>query len=535
MYESDSSIDKERVITNQESGIDVTNHLEIDNHSIGEYIRETRPWYKVGHLRYLNFCLFIITITSTNNGYDGSMLNGLQSIDAWHSKMGNPTGHILGALSNGTIFGGLLAIPIAAYVSDRFGRWWSIMVGEIITVIGAILQGLATNYAFFLIARMFLGFGSMVAVVSSPTLISELAYPTHRMNMTTFYNTNWYLGAVIAAWVTYGTQDVHGDWAWRIPSYMQAALPLIQVLLLWMVPESPRYLISKGKIAEAELILTRYHVGGSTHPEDVNLVKFEMREIERAIEVEKLQNKTKYSDFFRRKTYRKRLFITMFVPTVMQLSGNGLVSYYLSKVLTTIGITESKKQLEINGCLMIYNMVIAMAVAAVVNRFRRRTLFLFSTGSMCVTYVLWTALSAVNEQKDFKDHSYANGVLAMIFLYYAAYNIGVNGLPFLYITEILPYSHRAKGINIMQLVQQVVLVYNGFVNPIAMDAISWKYYIVYCVVNFCECVIIYFTFPETSGYTLEEVAKVFGDDPDTEIHVLATPTGKLSLEHAERV
>lgn len=532
---SASSIEKQRELITEESGHDVTNHLEIDNHSISEYIRHTKPWYRQAHLVSLNLAVFVVTLTSTNNGYDGSMLNGLQSLQSWHDKMSNPTGHVLGALSNGTIFGGILAIPFAPLVSDRLGRWWAIVIGEIITVVGAILQGVSTNYGFFLVARMFLGFGSMVAVVGSPTLISEIAFPTHRMVATTFYNTCWYLGAVIAAWVTYGTQDIASDYAWRIPSYMQAALPAIQLAFMWMVPESPRYLINKGRIDKAEQILTRYHIGNSTHPDDVALIKFELREIERAIEVDKLQNKTKYSDFITRKTYRKRLFLCVFVPIIMQLSGNGLVSYYLSKVLITIGITETKKQLEINGCLMIYNMVTSMTVASVVNRFRRRTLFLFSTGAMCATYVVWTALSAVNEQRNFKDHSYANGVLAMIFLYYAAYNVGVNGLPFLYLTEVLPYSHRAKGINIMQLVQQVVLVYNGFVNPIAMDAISWKYYIVYCCVNFCECVIVYFFLPETSGYTLEEVARVFGDDPDTEIQVLATPKAKLSLEHAERV
>ncbi len=55
------------------------------------------PWYKVPHLRYLNFCIFLISLTSTNNGYDGSMLNGLQSLSFWQDSMGHPTGYILGA------------------------------------------------------------------------------------------------------------------------------------------------------------------------------------------------------------------------------------------------------------------------------------------------------------------------------------------------------------------------------------------------------------------------------------------------------
>lgn len=57
-----------------------------------------------------------------------------------------------------------------------------------------------------------------------------------------------------------------------------------------------------------------------------------------------------------------------------------------------------------------------------------------------------------------------------------------------------------------------VLIYNGYANPVAMEAISWKYYIVYCCVIFVELFIVYFLFPETRGRTLEEVAEVFDND-----------------------
>ncbi|OBA25984.1 hypothetical protein HANVADRAFT_3226, partial [Hanseniaspora valbyensis NRRL Y-1626] len=68
----------------------------------------------------------------------------------------------------------------------------------------------------------------------------------------------------------------------------------------------------------------------------------------------------------------------------------------------------------------------------------------------------------------------------------------------------------AKGLSVFTLVQFIVMIYNGFVNPIAMDAIDWKYYIVYVCILAVEFVIC-FSFIETSGRTLEEVAGVFGD------------------------
>lgn len=95
---------------------------EVHSVSVGDYIAETRPWYKVKHLRFLSFCIFVITISSTNNGYDGSMLNGLQSLSHWQKTMGHPTGKRLGHLSNGTLFGAVAALPFVPYFSDRFGR-----------------------------------------------------------------------------------------------------------------------------------------------------------------------------------------------------------------------------------------------------------------------------------------------------------------------------------------------------------------------------------------------------------------------------
>lgn len=143
--------------------------------------------------------------------------------------MGNPTGHVLGALANGPIFGGILTLAIAPYVSDKWGRVFAIVLGQSLTLLGAILQGVSSNYAFFLVSRIVIGFGVCISVVSSPILISEISYPTHRQVATTFYNTCWYLGAVIAAWVTYGTRVIDNNYSWKIPSYLQGVLPAFQL------------------------------------------------------------------------------------------------------------------------------------------------------------------------------------------------------------------------------------------------------------------------------------------------------------------
>ncbi|KAK6197041.1 putative hexose transporter [Scheffersomyces amazonensis] len=504
-----------------------------NNDDFENYAYLDQPWWKYSHFRWLHFYVFLITLTSTSNGYDGSMLNGFQSLEIWNKHMGNPEGSVLGALSNGTTFGSIISFAVASYLSDKFGRKACIIGGLIVTIIGAILQGASYNYAFFLISRIIIGIGFSVAMCSSPSLIAELSYPSYRATCTACYNTLWYFGAIIAAWVTYGTRNINGANAWRVPSYLQGFLPLVQLSMVWMVPESPRFLISKGKSEQARRILHKYHTGSSEDERAHRLVEFEMREIEAALELEKVYSTTRFIDFVRIPTFRKRLFLIVFTAWIMQLSGNGLVSYYLNKVLDSIGITSATKQLQINGCLMIYNFFISVFAACIVYQFRRRTVFLSCISGMLVTYIIWTALSAINQKRNFEQKSLANGVLAMIFLYYLAYNFGANGLPYLYITEILPYSHRAKGINIFSVCQNIILVYNGFVNAIAMEAIEWKYYIVYCCIIAVELVVVYLFYVETYGYTLEEVAKVFGDDATTTLQVVSSPVDKLAVEHAE--
>lgn len=533
---SDSNSDNKQNLAIDTDSINKLNSLgsDVAEDSYENYIDRSTRWWNVPHLRLLHFGIFLVTLSSTNNGYDGSMLNGLQSLPRWHDKMGDPTGYVLGHLSNGTIYGSLVSVLFAPYICDKWGRRAGIVIGQGINLVGSILQGLSTNYGFFLASRIILGLGTGISTVASPTLVSEVSYPSLRGPSTAFYNTCWYLGAVIAAWVTYGTRNIASDYCWRIPSYLQGAIPLIQVLTIFMVPESPRYYISKGKYEKAEKMLRKYHTGYGTDELSEGLVKFEMKEIETAIEMEKLQTNTSYLDFIKLKNFRKRLFLVLYTPCLMQLSGNGLVSYYLNKVLNSIGITSATKQLEINGCLMVYNMVLAMAAAFIIKYFRRRTLFLSSIAGMLICYVLWTILSALAAKNDYPT-SLSNGVLAFIFLYYAAYDLGMNGLPILYVTEILPYTHRAKGVNLFALGQTCTLIFNGYVNPIGMDAIDWQYYIVWCSNLAVEFVVVWFFYPETSGRTLEEVAEVFGDDFSKTIYLPNQAKAQLDLDDKVKV
>ena len=74
------------------------------------------------------------------------------------------------------------------------------------------------------------------------------------------YNTLWYVGSIVAAWTVFGTIGYDGDAAWRVPVALQALMPLIQFLGIWLLPESPRWLCSKDREEDALKVLIKVHM-----------------------------------------------------------------------------------------------------------------------------------------------------------------------------------------------------------------------------------------------------------------------------------
>ncbi|GME72651.1 unnamed protein product [Ambrosiozyma monospora] len=484
----------------------------------GKYAFIRKPF-----LLKLTIIVILISLSNTVSGYVAGLMNVCQMQPAFLHYTGNPTGAVLGAINTAPSLGGLLTLGTSSHLSDYFGRRISLIVGEFIALIGIVLQSCAQNYAMFLIGGLFIGFGGSIGMVAATSLVSELAYPPYRQVMSVICSASWFIGANFAAWLGYGTRNAHGNWCWRITAICACVLPVLQLCFIWMVPESPRWLISKDRDQEAREMLMKHH-GGNNEVISGNLVDFEMCEIKAAIQAEKVAANYKYSDLFKTPSNRKRMFLTFICSLLFQMSGNTVVSYYINKVLQSIGYTSRSEKMLINAGMMVYSYGVCLFATYTVGIFKRRTSFLITLSMMLITYVIWSALSAINQQNNFENNSYANGVLAMIFLFIFAYEAGFNAVPWVYLTEIFPFTIRAKGLNILQILNLCWLVTAGFVNPVALDAIGWKYYLVFVALIVSEMVVVFFTFVETSGKTLEEIAEVFGEFPAELEHISRVPT-----------
>ncbi|KAK4149013.1 general substrate transporter [Chaetomidium leptoderma] len=467
---------------------------------------DKKPWYQKPNLRFLYLILIPTALgVEWTSGFDSSMMNSLQAVQSWVDYFGNPTSDRLGLLNAMYSLGALMAIPFIPTTSQYLGRRKTILLASVIMCMGAGLQAGSRNTDMFLASRWVLGFGIPFAIVNASALIGELSYANERPVMTSLFNASWFVGAIVAAGTTYGTFRMASTWSWRLPSLLQLVPSFCQLAFMYWCPESPRWLVSQDRGDEAFAILQKYHSEGADGDE---FVRLEYAQIQSTLAQEKeFVSAFVWADVVRDPPMRRRFMIAAIVGFFTQWSGNGLLSFYTKKILALVNITDDRTVQKIILGSTCWGFITAVPIALIAPRFPRRTMFLTCTIGTAVVYTVWTVASA----RAAIDNSAqaAIPVLVFMFVYSVFYNIGWNALAYTYMVEIFPFQQRSKGIAVEQLTVRFAVFFNTYVNPIALDSIGWKYYIVYCVWILVEIATVYLLFPETHNRTLEELSFMF--------------------------
>ncbi|KAK1996230.1 sugar transporter [Colletotrichum falcatum] len=466
-------------------------------------------WYRHVGLRKLSFITLSMVLFSSANGYDSSIVGGLLALPRWKAFMGNPSGAHLGWITSIYWLGNGLAFPVAAWSSGRYGRKPGIYLGYLFLVVGVVMQAAARDEATFTYSRLFIGLAASWLGNSAPLLINEIAHPRQRSVANALFMVGWYFGGTLCGWVTFACRDIPSDWCWRIPVVMQFVLPFLALPGFLMAPESPRWLISVGRVEEATEVFAKHHAGGDRKD---SLVTCQVVEIKATIDAEKeASSSASYADMIKTPGNRHRLFISITLGIFAQWAGNGVVSYYLPLILDSIGVESVTDQTLISACLNVWNLLWAIAAATSVDRLGRRCLFLTSASVMMVSFAIITGLSS-----SFAESGSANVGLAVVpflFIFFAGYDIAMTPFLTAYPCEIWQFGLRSRGLTVTWCSTVAAIFINTFVNPIALEAIRWRYYIVFIGMLALLWVTVFFTYPETRGHTLEQMALIFdGED-----------------------
>ncbi|KAJ9482086.1 hypothetical protein VN97_g11360 [Penicillium thymicola] len=388
---------------------------------------------------------------------------------SWQKYFESPTGALLGIYAASFFLPSIFTAFIGDYISTRLGRRWCIIIANIIISIGSLVNTFANSAGMWCGGRVIMGAGVGMVKVAAPVLIQEIAHPRLRPILGSCYQTFAYIGTFFAALMTFAGLYVPGDWGWRFPSLLQIIGPVIVIIVALLCPESPRWLIKNGQREQAHNILAEFHANGD---KDDALVQLEMGEISDAIERETFQSKASFLDFVRTPGNRRRLVALVALACSLNWMGNGIISYFLSPILRSVGVTAPVQITLINAGLALWNLILAGIAAVYCDKAGRRPLFLGSVAGMFCSYIVVMGLSAGFAHTN--QGSMGIAVIPFLFIYFGFYDMAFTPLPIAYTVEILPFSIRSKGMALFTSTATLGNAFNQFVNPIALNAIAWR-------------------------------------------------------------
>ncbi|KAI8941877.1 hypothetical protein NX059_003074 [Plenodomus lindquistii] len=448
-------------------------------------------------------------------GYNQSGVGGLLSLRDWNDhfpaintidtkgaeKDSNSTkqGAVVATFTIGALFGALSC----SWIGDIFGRRKVIFGAAVLTLIGEILQCTSFQLAQFVVGRFILGWGVGALSATVPVWQSECSSSANRGKHVVLDGCFISLGYLLEAWINLGffEQD-NKPLQWRIPLAIPTVISLIPLLAVFSIPESPRWLVNKGRVEDARASLSRFR----GVPMDDPNVGTEISGIELALE-ETGRSAAKISDIF---TMGKdklfyRFSLCIFLQFLQQMCGSNLISTYSTIIFQDgLGMTGEMSRILSGGALT-WKFLSCFVAFFTIDRFGRRKLFMFSGVGMASCMLALAVASSF--PKENRSAQIASAFFVFLFNFFIP--IGFLGANFLYCTEVAPTRLRVPMAGISTANHWLWNFVVNMVTPVAIRTIGWEYYLVFLLISATIVPVVWFFYPETMGRSLEELEMMF--------------------------
>ncbi|KAJ4345338.1 uncharacterized protein N0V89_011468 [Didymosphaeria variabile] len=441
-------------------------------------------------------------------GYDQGVFGGLLSNKPFLETFNHPSptmqGQIVATYDIGCIMGTLLSI----FVGDKIGRRRCILIGCVILIIGGILQAASYSLAPMIVGRIVAGVGNGMNTIAIPIWQSETARAHQRGKLIVLQLVTNIFGIVITNWMNYGfTYIPDSPISWRFPLAFQCFFAIVTIFMVLIAPESPRWLVMRDRVEEAQAILARLAGKPSDDAEVVDEVQYLVAMVQHENEV---QNSVSVKEIFsngEQMTFR-RILLGAGTPFFQQMGGVNVIAYYLPVVLVrSFGMSE-RLALILSAVDSMSLMFWGAMAAFLIDRIGRRRLMLWGVACSAVCFALVAVgLRYGGPGKDNKGMS--TFAVVFIFMYYVFYGMSMLSIPYMYPAEINSQRMRNIGTSIATAVNWTFVYVVVVVTPTAIENIGWKYYLIYAVFNVCFVPIIYRWYVETANLSLEQVDRLF--------------------------
>ncbi|XP_058763289.1 polyol transporter 5-like [Vicia villosa] len=464
---------------------------------------------KVHHLN--KYALAGAILASTNSillGYDIGVMSGAVIFIREDFKISSIQVEILvGCLNVCSLIGSLAS----GKTSDMIGRRYTIMIAAATFFIGALVMGLAPSYTFLMVGRVIAGIGVGYSLMISPVYVAELSPDLTRGFLTSLPEVFISFGILLGYVSNYALSSLPVGLNWRIMLGL-AALPAVFVALgVLAMPESPRWLIMKGRYEEAKQVLIRTS-------ESKGEAEYRFSEISQAA----INSKTFSTS---RQGVWKELLISPSRPVLriliaaigvnffMQASGNDAVIYYSPQVFREAGIQGEKQLFGVTIIMGIAKTCFVFVSALVLDKFGRRPMLLLGSLGMAVS-LFGLGLGCTFLQNSDEKPAWAISLCVIaVCATVSFFSIGLGPTTWVYSSEIFPMRLRAQGTSLAISVNRLVsgIVSMSFLS-ISEEITFGGMFFVLGGIMVVATIFFYYFLPETNGKSLEEIEALFEDE-----------------------
>jgi len=389
------------------------------------------------------------------------------------------------------VLGALIGAMFSGRIADHFGRRRTLMLAAIAFVVGTFFATAATEVSFMIAGRFIVGLAIGICSYTAPLFISEMAPAEFRGFLVLINAIAITGGEALAFLVDYFLTPAHA-WRWMFAAGLVPAVALYIGML--RLPETPRWLVSKGLTEKAHEILVRIR-------NNSNVIN-ELNDIKQSFSLKAAHWKQLFS-----KTIRPVLWIGIFLGIFQQFFGINTVMYYGPTIFKALGMHSTSSQMLATFGMGLVNMIISAVCMLLVDKVGRRKLLLF--GSLLAAISLILVGHCLNNISVSPVYQWV--ALCSLVTYITGYCISVGSLFWLMIAEIFPLSIRGLGMSIATAIQWaanfiVSMTFLNILHAIGPAQTFWLYAAI-CLVCLVYC---YFWVPETRGVPLEQIEKNLG-------------------------